>query len=188
MIGLPMNWRGHTSYAPVPRQSGDLGEEIENDHRDRQRDHQEVDAVAARCNGAAQDSKKRGDDNAGGGRGERVPAQVLAARGMDEVRHREAGDGVDPGLPKRDHPAVAGKEDEARGGYTQPQGLGQDLGEREAVDDRRRAGEKKNQRAKGDQLRNPDAAADAAHAGRPNKPSGRTARTATTRMNVSRIA
>ena len=190
---------GHASDAPVPGENGDLSKEIKDDHGDRERDHQEVNAVAARGDGATEKAEGSGDDDPDSSRRERVPTEVLSARGVNQVCHREAGDGIDPGLAERDHAAVAGQEDETRCGDPEPQRLGKDLCEREAVDDRGRTCQEQHQRADGHDLRDPDlpagnagdewgGRAGSAQAGRPNRPSGRTASTATTSTKVSRIA
>src|SRR5260370_11269608 len=115
---------------------------------------------------------------------------------MHQVRHRESRNRKDAGLSERDHAAVAGEEDQAGGRDSQPEGLGHDLAEDEAREDGGGAGQKQQQQTDRDppldlisprSLRDRDGGS-RAQAGRPNRPSGRTARMATTRTKMTRMA
>ena len=102
---------------PKPERSRHLREEEVGEHRERERDHQEVDAVAPARDRAEEEADAPSPRGSPTSVAEpRVPGDGRAAVGRDEVRHREAGDPVQRDLAERDHPDVAGEEDQAHGG------------------------------------------------------------------------
>ncbi len=103
----------------------------------------------------------------------------------DEIRDHEAGNPEERGLRQRDHAAVAGQKYEACGDDPEPQ----DLRAEDAVlvvrEDEGR--EKEDEEHHGCHGQAEELRALEPHAGRPNRPSGRTARTAISRTKVKRI-
>ena len=183
------------------RQLRHLGREVVDEHRERQRQHQEVDPLAARGDEAERQPDEHGDDDCADDRRPRRPGRGVAAVGGHEVRVRQAGGPVDRHLAERDHPAVGGQEDQAGRGEAQPQRLREDLRDPEVRDEQREDREHGHHAGKtqpagpaeGGMVGGLGLGLDRrgvrrkAHAGLPNRPSGRTASTTTRSANVSRI-
>ena len=177
----------------------DLRGEVVDEDREGQRQHQEVDPLAARRDEAEDQADERAHGDRGHDRQPRVPGGGVAAVGGHEVGVGQAGGAVDRHLAERHHAAVGRQEDQAGGGQTDPQRLREDLRDPEVRHHERR----QDQHGSGE----PDPAVareravvgglrlgldrgglgSHAHAGLPNRPSGRTASTTTSSANVSRI-
>ena len=127
--------------AAEARQLGDLGEEVVDEHAERERDHQEVDAHAARGHGAEEQARQRGYQQRRDDRHPRVPGGVEPAVGRHQIGEHHAGDGVETDLAQRDHARVARQEDEARGGDAEPQRLREDDADEVVREDQRREDE-----------------------------------------------
>jgi hypothetical protein len=172
--------------AAEAREPRDLREEVEDQHAEGERDHQEVDPLAAGRDPAEAEPDQRRDHQRGHERDVWVPRCRHAAVGEHEVRVGHARDSVDPDLRERDHPAVGGEEDQARGRDSQPQRLRQDHVEEEVRHEQRRdRGETDDRRQHGPGQ--PPGRHRGVHAGLPNSPSGRTASTPTSSAKVTMI-
>ena len=176
--------------AADPSESRDvrhLAEEEVGDHGVRQRDHQEVDADAAIRERAEEERHPDRDRDADEDAPPRVPAEVEALRVPVRrgVAEHEAGDPVDRHLRERDHAAVRGEEDQARGRDPEEEHLRQQLPEPVVRDVQRRCGREHECQRSDDAVRRHPATK--RHAGLPNSPSGRTARTSATSTNVKMI-
>ena len=118
----------------------------------------------------------------------RIPAEVQPLRlaGRHDVPDDEPGDAVDGHLGQRDHSAVRGEEDQARCGDTEEKHLRQDEADPVGAEDQRPECDE-------NECANPDEAldrllnVDGLHAGFPNSPCGRNARTIARRTNVKMI-
>ena len=124
--------------AAEARELRDLREEVVDEHREGQGDHQEVDADAARGDRAEGEPDGGGDRGSRRGRRARAPTRPRPAVRGDEVRERHAGYAVDPDLRERHHAAVRRQEDEAGRGHAEPQRLGEDDRQEEVGEDERR--------------------------------------------------
>ena len=180
--------------AADPREAGDhghLADEVEGDHRERQRDHQEVDPEAARGDRAEDHPEQRRAQKRKDERERRVPAErqalglAAAPADGDHVPDHEAGRAHQRGLRERDHPAVGGEEDEAGGGDPDDEDLRQDRVDPVVVEDQR-AERDDDQRADRDHALRRLLGLER-HASLPKSPCGRTASTSASRANVTTI-
>ena len=118
------------SDAADPAEAGDarhLAEDEVADHREHERDHQEVDAVAAAGERAEEQREEHRDDERHHDARAICPAEVQALRVAvgRAVADREAGDAVEGQLGERHHAAVGRQEDQARRDDAEDQHLGQ---------------------------------------------------------------
>ena len=174
-----------------------LEDDVEEANGQGQGQHQEVDPVGTggdRPEDSPQERRERERHEGGGDRRQRE-SDLGACCGRGR---RQRGDGEhvggEPGqrrLGKRDHPAVAGHEDQAEGGDAQDDRVRRDGEDPEAGRHQRIDGED----GKARQARHALAAAqpprrgspERAHAGRPKRPCGRTARTPAMITKVRKI-
>ncbi len=175
--------------AAEARHDRDLAEEQVRDHGEDQRDHQEVDAVAAAGQRAEDDRHHerhcQRDHDAGDLRPPEVQALRVAVGG--QVAQREARHAVDGRLRQRHHPAVRRQEDQARGHDAEEQHLGQQRRDPVLGEDQRREQREQDQHRPCDPVRGEPRAARCVHAGRPKSPRGRTASTMASRTKVKMI-
>ena len=175
-------------HAPVTRELGHLAEEVEDHDPEREGDHQEVDPLAARRDRAEDQADDDSSDDSDQDREPRIDRRRDPPVGGDQVRHREPRDPEHAHLGERDHAAVAREEDHAHRHQPEPEGLRQEHAIEEVGEDQRREQQHRGHESHAQPPESGHAArGGGAHAGLPKSPYGRTARTATTSPNVSRI-
>ena len=177
------------------RQAEVRSEEDVCDHREGERDHQEVDPGASTCKSAEEEGDSRRDGEADHDAPPWAPAEIepLRVSVRNGVAEREPRDAEDRDLGQGDHPPVGGQEDQACCGDPEEEGLGEDRADEVVRHDRGR-GEQRRSEGKEDCRHTnrsleplPVAARARGHAGLPKRPCGRNASTSARSANVKMI-
>jgi hypothetical protein len=157
------------------RELSHLSEEEVDEDGECERDHEEVDPMAAACDrpeeetdhGRRHNREERGDPG--------IQGHVGASVSRGEVGHREPCDPVKSDLAQGHHPRVPGEEDQADGRDAEPERLRDDSAQVEVAEEERAECED----GEGGHARPPAKGPHECHAGLPKSPSGRTASTST---------